>query len=124
MRRRPPISTRTDTLFPYTTLFRSEFGLPGDDGVRADLVAKLAGRNCRQCTLVRAQRERILVFTADLPLLSDFFCGDAHAIGDGDVVAFAHLGAHLYLMYHHRQHTNLIGEIGSASGWDRGGQYV
>src|SRR3546814_14799792 len=24
MRRRPPISTRTDTLFPFTTLFRSE----------------------------------------------------------------------------------------------------
>src|SRR3546814_13608591 len=24
MKRRPPISTRTDTLFPYTTLFRSE----------------------------------------------------------------------------------------------------
>src|SRR3546814_4921511 len=30
MRRRPPRSTRTDTLFPYTTLFRSlaEAGLP------------------------------------------------------------------------------------------------
>src|SRR3546814_5169574 len=32
MIRRPPISTRTDTLFPYTTLFRSRFqnrfGLP------------------------------------------------------------------------------------------------
>src|SRR3546814_11213003 len=27
MRRRPPRSTRTDTLFPYTTLFRSE--IPG-----------------------------------------------------------------------------------------------
>src|SRR3546814_8689704 len=27
MRRRPPRSTRTDTLFPYTTLFRSEFVL-------------------------------------------------------------------------------------------------
>src|SRR3546814_16365430 len=26
MRRRPPRSTRTDTLFPYTTLFRSPFG--------------------------------------------------------------------------------------------------
>src|SRR3546814_6608004 len=26
MIRRPPRSTRTDTLFPYTTLFRSEFG--------------------------------------------------------------------------------------------------
>src|SRR3546814_4987779 len=28
MIRRPPRSTRTDTLFPYTTLFRSEQGLP------------------------------------------------------------------------------------------------
>src|SRR3546814_18866882 len=28
MIRRPPRSTRTDTLFPYTTLFRSEFGHP------------------------------------------------------------------------------------------------
>src|SRR3546814_7357941 len=27
MIRRPPRSTRTDTLFPYTTLFRSAFGL-------------------------------------------------------------------------------------------------
>src|SRR3546814_15281628 len=27
MIRRPPRSTRTDTLFPYTTLFRSFFGL-------------------------------------------------------------------------------------------------
>src|SRR3546814_12048101 len=27
MRRRPPRSTRTDTLFPYTTLFRSLFRL-------------------------------------------------------------------------------------------------
>src|SRR3546814_8898071 len=26
MRRRPPRSTRTDTLFPYTTLFRSSWG--------------------------------------------------------------------------------------------------
>src|SRR3546814_17437306 len=28
MRRPPPISTRTDTLFPYTTLFRSMSELP------------------------------------------------------------------------------------------------
>src|SRR3546814_10645443 len=44
MLRRPPISTRTDTLFPYTTLFRSSragawiecsfrrLGVPGDNG--------------------------------------------------------------------------------------------
>src|SRR3546814_19510401 len=32
MNRRPPRSTRTDTLFPYTTLFRSARGkLEGDD---------------------------------------------------------------------------------------------
>src|SRR3546814_1799023 len=36
MIRRPPRSTRTDTLFPYTTLFRSLLALFGDDarGVR------------------------------------------------------------------------------------------
>src|SRR3546814_5696790 len=33
MIRRPPRSTRTDTLFPYTTLFRSPFG--GDRPARA-----------------------------------------------------------------------------------------
>src|SRR3546814_13685603 len=38
MIRRPPRSTRTDTLFPYTTLFRSKPGLtlleaPGNDAV-------------------------------------------------------------------------------------------
>src|SRR3546814_9528085 len=30
MIRRPPRSTRTDTLFPYTTLFRSRLGRHGD----------------------------------------------------------------------------------------------
>src|SRR3546814_12713742 len=29
MKRRPPRSTRTDTLFPYTTLFRAYFGESG-----------------------------------------------------------------------------------------------
>src|SRR3546814_2755836 len=32
MIRRPPRSTRTDTLFPYTTLFRSVAGAHGDAG--------------------------------------------------------------------------------------------
>src|SRR3546814_6507961 len=30
MIRRPPRSTRTDTLFPYTTLFRSSFNIRGE----------------------------------------------------------------------------------------------
>src|SRR3546814_7881578 len=33
MIRRPPRSTRTDTLFPYTTLFRSAAGLLGPNDV-------------------------------------------------------------------------------------------
>src|SRR3546814_14747531 len=35
MIRRPPRSTRTDTLFPYTTLFRSAASECGPDGCRA-----------------------------------------------------------------------------------------
>src|SRR3546814_14448187 len=34
MIRRPPRSTRTDTLFPYTTLFRSHDGVASDNGRR------------------------------------------------------------------------------------------
>src|SRR3546814_1642649 len=35
MRRRPPRSTRTDTLFPYTTLFRSRVAAVDTDGIHA-----------------------------------------------------------------------------------------
>src|SRR3546814_4018207 len=35
MMRRPPRSTRTDTLFPYTTLFRSAYDLLSDADKRA-----------------------------------------------------------------------------------------
>src|SRR3546814_4759284 len=40
MIRRPPISTRTDTLFPYTTLFRSG-GCHPRDGFQAPVVGEL-----------------------------------------------------------------------------------
>src|SRR3546814_3843497 len=36
--RRPPRSTRTDTLLPYTTLFRSPFLLPAADPGRAPVL--------------------------------------------------------------------------------------
>src|SRR3546814_8036825 len=36
MIRRPPRSTRTDTLFPYTTLFRSSFQPPLDEPAEED----------------------------------------------------------------------------------------
>src|SRR3546814_5236092 len=51
MIRRPPRSTRTDTLFPYTTLFRSALGVDLDHGL------------------------------ADALLLVDLLVGDLHAEG-------------------------------------------
>src|SRR3546814_7901288 len=45
MIRLPPISTRTDTLFPYTTLFRSALpalGYSGVDGVRVGKLIELS----------------------------------------------------------------------------------
>src|SRR3546814_15304862 len=38
MIRRPPRSTRTDTLFPYTTLFRSGLGIAGTDAARTTAI--------------------------------------------------------------------------------------
>src|SRR3546814_10904427 len=40
MIRRPPRSTRTDTLFPYTTLFRSDVSLDMGNGKKLRIVAK------------------------------------------------------------------------------------
>src|SRR3546814_4832477 len=40
MIRRPPRSTRTDTLFPYTTLFRSDRHLAGGESVRVDVIVE------------------------------------------------------------------------------------
>src|SRR3546814_15148396 len=39
MIRRPPRSTRTDTLFPYTTLFRSDLDVPGRLEIQAAQLA-------------------------------------------------------------------------------------
>src|SRR3546814_1292442 len=46
MMRRPPISTRTDTLFPYTTLFRSILIEPAVTGV-TDLPVSRLGSSIR-----------------------------------------------------------------------------
>src|SRR3546814_9579669 len=43
MIRRPPRSTRTDTLFPYTTLFRSP--VPGDQCCSGAIESLAASRN-------------------------------------------------------------------------------
>src|SRR3546814_20197388 len=46
MIRRPPRSTRTDTLFPYTTLFRS---LPADGILVGDCIETMRRRRRRRC---------------------------------------------------------------------------
>src|SRR3546814_20108531 len=48
MIRRPPISTRTDTLFPYTTLFRSISASPPAGRTSRILTATDDFSNCRQ----------------------------------------------------------------------------
>src|SRR3546814_15046242 len=60
MIRRPPISTRTDTLVPYTTLFRSD---------RAVLVERGDARPAP----LRLAQERLLVLQARLGLLQGDF---------------------------------------------------
>src|SRR3546814_10796172 len=53
MIRRPPRSTRTDTLFPYTTLFRSDIGAAAvnqrRDFCAAGQVSKMLGRFAAVC---------------------------------------------------------------------------
>src|SRR3546814_4475020 len=44
MIRRPPRSTRTDTLFPYTTLFRSAVAMDDPDTFRAEIAQHLGDR--------------------------------------------------------------------------------
>src|SRR3546814_3617238 len=53
MIRRPPRSTRTDTLFPYTTLFRSR-----EEALRRQLfLAHIDHRYCRQHGIAMALRQ-------------------------------------------------------------------
>src|SRR3546814_17416138 len=58
MIRRPPRSTRTDTLFPYTTLFRSPGPVPYAGGPRILDLGRLAGRLRDRETGARKTRER------------------------------------------------------------------
>src|SRR3546814_8609195 len=56
MIRRPPRSTRTDTLFPYTTLFRSPAALPSSSAT-SDPDIDRAGSICRQRALASSRSE-------------------------------------------------------------------
>src|SRR3546814_4776036 len=80
MIRRPPRSTRTDTLFPYTTLFRSERQAAGYAAIRVVAAAHrdFAVRGVDIDPLARAQRE----FGVDLSALGAERDND-HPVGGG-----------------------------------------
>src|SRR3546814_8661212 len=83
MIRRPPRSTRTDTLFPYTTLFRSPDGRTGNrpDHPRHSGQARLAARSasrhrdhqcpdrCRLCHRLARLAQRSEEHTSELQSL-------------------------------------------------------
>src|SRR3546814_12764880 len=55
MNRRPPRSTRTDTLFPYTTLFRSTTTLGTIQGVGSRVVNAVDVTSTESATNITAQ---------------------------------------------------------------------
>src|SRR3546814_15165854 len=59
MIRRPPRSTRTDTLFPYTTLFRSLAVAALVDVQRCELPARIDGGAVLQPLQVERERQRL-----------------------------------------------------------------
>src|SRR3546814_5494459 len=68
MIRRPPRSTRTDTLFPYTTLFRSRPAIEADDALGAEPAAV---PDCGAARRDRGGDRRGLRPRADTDQLSD-----------------------------------------------------
>src|SRR3546814_4942260 len=92
MIRRPPRSTRTDTLFPYTTLFRSvvqKHHVRGSKRVLYEASNNFSGRLARQSTLLdtlgKLIRERTPAVASGatasrLQLLSGFYLSMAEAM--------------------------------------------
>src|SRR3546814_18596231 len=124
MIRRPPRSTRTDTLFPYTTLFRSRHPTRS----REDITATL-------CRSLHAQRVLWLEHgylqgddtDAHIDTLARFAPDDAivyQACDDAGDVHDAELGAMVDELSRLRRRDGQPYQIGSASCRERVCQYV
>src|SRR3546814_21122205 len=109
MIRRPPISTRTDTLFPYTTLFRSVFAahvLIDADIARLD--ERLVGERPR-----REHRRRVHPLGAARGIVRRAREDDrrvGRALGDDDDGIELHAVAH-------RDHHLALDVIARGGGW-------
>src|SRR3546814_4195851 len=87
MIRRPPRSTRTDTLFPYTTLFRSAKQLKSDGSIKDPLIIKLTNQILDDYRLTISQLgTRLKYFTA--ASLAKYLQEGELAPEDIDVISF------------------------------------
>src|SRR3546814_1958771 len=82
MIRRPPRSTRTDTLFPYTTLFRSSLYLrPRLSRRRRPRAARFSRQRASLCVRHRRPHAAALAEGAELFGRPEAFRGDAGLLG-------------------------------------------
>src|SRR3546814_2622831 len=82
MIRRPPRSTRTDTLFPYTTLFRSLADGPSDIGGELDRIRLPVGLNLDVAPIdIISSEVRGQLAAEPAALRADFIIGQAVRAG-------------------------------------------
>src|SRR3546814_19667969 len=115
MIRRPPRSTRTDTLFPYTTLFRSlrvrAFELVVDPEGDGHIDAQFADR--QRCVEQRGE-------AGELPLdLAVLIIGDEPCEGAVEIVMQRRA-----LRGELEAAGDLFDELGDAVAWDEGGEIL
>src|SRR3546814_20814230 len=87
MIRRPPRSTRTDTLFPYTTLFRSRQIRKANGNVHpfSDKIDHAVQKE-RANLCVRMRRQEALDDRHHVQASEQFRCRDDHAAADSAVL--------------------------------------
>src|SRR3546814_12516741 len=121
MIRRPPRSTRTDTLFPYTTLFRSRanpYGLSAASAARAgsSARARVSRVIARPQTARMTRDERV----ADiLRAARDVFCGKGYEQTAVSEIA-ARIGGVEGTIYKYFATKRERLQIGRGSRWGRG----
>src|SRR3546814_3274601 len=104
MIRRPPRSTRTDTLFPYTTLFRSRLRLE----VQADFAGRAVTRFCDddfgETEYALHFGRPFLVLRVDLDIVA---LDRALGLARGDIIILAeHEEHHVGVLLRSEEHTS------------------
>src|SRR3546814_2482767 len=94
MIRRPPRSTRTDTLFPYTTLFRSYAGIDIETALRIGKSAALAPPPLFGCACLFVNDRRDALYLSKLSLEGVQIVAVHHIGNDCLVMPLARIVAH------------------------------